>query len=499
MPAPKLKAHKLGTEPYANESYEVASRRTLNCTKIDSNNNKYYSAEIWQLKNGKTKLFTEYGRVGAQNPAREIRMCDSQYHAEQVLEGLIKSKTKKGYVEVKLLKADVGSDKGKQKVEAAILSEKDAKKAGFKIEEETKSILHPAIQSVVRSWFGSIDKFVVDTLDTSKCALGQLSINQINKGRDLLLDARKLVAAGAKDISELNNITSKFYSNIPMNFGYKRLDADVLRFDNNDKLDKTFDMLDTLENAKAAEKVLKKKNAIDEQYKSLKTEMRWIDPKEDAYKWLDLLFHKTRAKNHGFLGKIKIINIFALTRLKEYEDYINMIQNMAKENQKGSELPALLKPIWDKRIEDNKEYEKLRKQSNILTLFHGTRTPNFPKILSTKIIMRKPGFTVAGSMYDKNGGLYFGFSSKAANYTSASGGFWSGGSDNKGYLFVSDVALGKQQVARGAYPYTLQGIKPCMSVWAKGGYSGVINDEFIVYTEKQNWLRYIVEFETKTR
>ena len=36
-----------------------------------------------------------------------------------------------------------------------------------------------------------------------------------------------------------------------------------------------------------------------------------------------------------------------------------------------------------------------------------------------------------------------------------------------------------------------------MSVWAKGGQSGVINDEFIVYTENQNWLRYVIEFESK--
>ena len=58
-----------------------------------------------------------------------------------------------------------------------------------------------------------------------------------------------------------------------MNFGYRRLDIEQLRFDDNNKLDAQFDILDTLENAKDVEKVLTKKNAVDEQYKSLKTEM----------------------------------------------------------------------------------------------------------------------------------------------------------------------------------------------------------------------------------
>ena len=31
-----------------------------------------------------------------------------------------------------------------------------------------------------------------------------------------------------------------------------------------------------------------------------------------------------------------------------------------------------------------------------------------------------------------------------------------------------------------------------IALWAKAG-SSVINDEYIVYTEKQNWLRYLVE------
>jgi hypothetical protein len=246
---------------------------------------------------------------------------------------------------------------------------------------------------------------------------------------------------------------------------------------------------------KDVEKVLKKKNAVDEQYKSLKTGIEIVDPKDPIWTWINTLFHKTRASNHNFLGKIKINNIFKLTRNEEYENYLKMVEEMSSHNKNILNLPDMLKPIWKERVTENKEYEELITKANIIPLFHGTRSQNFPKILSTKLLMRKPGFTVAGSMYDKNGGLYFGFSSKSANYSSVSGSYWSGGNDKRGYMFVTDVALGKQTIAKGAYPYTLESIKPNMSVWAKGGYSGVINDEFITYTENQNWLRYIVEFE----
>ncbi|CAB4196922.1 Poly(ADP-ribose) polymerase, regulatory domain containing protein [uncultured Caudovirales phage] len=491
-----LKAYSAGTEPAFPASYDVTKRVTLNFTDIVSNNNKYYNAEVQVSKDGSARIYTQYGRLGG-TAAKEYRVCTSQTHAELEADKIIKSKIKKGYVEVKLVKADVGSEVGKSIVTSSILNETAAIKLGYKIQEDIPSVLHPAIQSVVKTWFGSIDKFVIDTLDTSKCALGQLSLDQINKGRDLLLEARKIVIAGAKDIKSLNDISSKYYSNIPMNFGYRKLDVDKLRFDTNDKLDLAFDILDTLEGAKDAQKVLSKKNAVDEQYKSLKTEMEVVDTSDPIWKWIDTMFHKTRASNHNFLGKMKIHNIFKLSRDEEQKIYMSMAETMASKSDKyDKDLPSLLKPIWSNKVKEDRYYQELIDRANILPLFHGTRTPNFPKILSSRLMMRKPGFTVAGAMYDKNGGLYFGMSSKSINYSSAAGSYWSGGSDKTAYIFLSDVALGKQKIATGAYPYTLDGIKPCMSVWAKGGQSGVVNDEFIVYTEKQNWLRYVIEFET---
>ena len=467
---------------------------TLNYTDLELNSNKFYSLEIVKGSDNKIYLYTQYGRVG-RTAAKEYRACIDRHQAEVEAEKIIKSKNKKGYVEIKLIKADIGSEVAKVKVGTSVVSEDAAKKLGFTVKEDVQSSLHPAVQSLVKEWFGSIEQFIVDTLDTSKCALGQLSLDQINKGRDYLLEARKIVAAGAKDIKELNSLSSKYYSNIPMNFGYRKLDIDQLRFDSDSKLDQAFDILDTLEGAKDVEKVLTKKNAVDEQYKSLKTEMEWLDHSDPIFKWIESLFHKTRASNHSGLGKLAVSGVFKLARPKEYEIFLSEAGKIAQAKY-GIALPNNYKGHWDKRPKESKEYEELMAAANILPLWHGSRTPNFPKIISSSLQMRKPGFTVAGSMFDKNGGLYFAnSSSKSVGYTSISNSAWSNGNDKKAYLFLSDVCLGKSKIADRAHPYTLEGIKPHMSVWAKAGVS-LYNDEYIVYTEQQNWLRYVVEFES---
>lgn len=482
-----------GTEADKIKIKDSLKRYTLNFTDIINNNNKFYNIEIVKDSKDKYFLHSQYGRVGTPSIQKEYRQCDDQFHAETEIEKIVKSKIKKGYTEVKLLKAEIGSEIGKTKVEESVISEKDAKKLGYKI-EETSCSLHPEIQNVVKVWFGSIEQFVINTLDTSKCALGQLSLDQINKGRDLLLEARKIVAAGAKDITELNSISSKYYSNIPMNFGHKRLDADQLRFDNNDKLDTAFDILDTLENAKDTEKVLTKKSGIEEKYKLLNTGMEWIDPKSDIGKWIDALFHKTRAGNHSYLGKLKITNIFSLERKKEQEEYLKMAEKISKQNVKHV-VPDMYKSVWETRPKNEIDYEKLMRASNILPLWHGSRTENFQKILSSKLLLRRPGFSVSGSMFDASGALYFANSSgKSCGYASISNAVWSKGNDKKAYLFLSDVCLGNSEIAYRAHPYTIEKIKPNMSVWAKAG-QHLYNDEYMVYTTSQNWLRYVVEFE----
>lgn len=480
---------------------ESIKRWTLNFTDVINNNNKYYNMEVVKSADNKFYLFTQYGRVGG-TAAKEYRSCDDQFHAEKEGDKIIKSKLKKGYVEVKLAKSDVGSEVGKTKIDTKTTIE-SLQKAGVKIEEKEsviKSKLHPEVQELVRTWFGVTQEFIDLNLDVKKCPLGQLSLDQITKGKDILDEARKIIHSSKPDIQELNSLTNQYYSNIPHNFGYTRLNPDVLRLDSDIKIDKAFDIMDVFLDAKNVQAVISKKSAVDSQYATLNAELEWLDPSNPTWKWIETMVHETRAHNHGGLGKIKVHKIFKLKRNNEEKNFLTNAERIAKECGK-SNLAKIYAHLVKKRpdVIDLPLYMK----ANIAPGWHGTRRANMIGIITKGLLIRPSGVIHAGSMYG-NGVYWSPCSSKSCNYVDVKGSYWaSGGAAKTGWLFLSDVAFGNQKLAKGSYMYSLQNIKPCHSVWAKAGDGGVINDEMITYTQsgptQQHYLRYIIEFETQAR
>lgn len=498
--AEKLTAYSAGSEPAFPSSYEVTQRKTLNFTDIVNNNNKYYNLEIQVGPGGEARIFTQYGRVGG-TAAKEYRVCKNASHAEAEAEKIIKGKTKKGYVEVKLIKADVGSEVGKSKVEVTKVSVEELQKSGVKVTEEMPaSKLHPEVQDLVRTWFGVTAEFIELNLDTKKCPLGQLSIDQINKAKDILEEARKIVHSKS-DINELNKLTNAYYSNIPHNFGYTRINADTLRLDADSKIDKAFDILDVFSDAKNVQGVISKKSAVDSQYGTLNADLEWIDPNSETWRWLDTMLHGTRASNHSGLGKLKTHKIFKVSRKGEEERFLKVAEKIAKEC--GKHTPSEVYAKFVKTRPDvSKEIDELYKKANVSPGWHGTRRANMIGITTKGLLIRPSGVAHAGSMYGD--GIYWATNStKSINYCDVRGSYWAQGSNKTAYLFLGDVAYGNCTMAHGSHFYTRQSIKPNHSVWAMAGKGGVINDELITYTptgpEQQHCLRYIIEFETQVK
>jgi poly [ADP-ribose] polymerase len=495
-----LKAYSAGSEPSFPANYDVTKRVTLNFTDIINNNNKYYNLEVQVSKSGESRIFTQYGRVGG-TAAKEYRICTSASQAESEADKIVKAKTKKGYVEVKLVKADVGSDVGKSKVEANTLTVEAAKKAGVKFEEdETPSKLHVEVKDLIRTWFGVTQEFIELNLDTKKCPLGQLSIDQITKGKDILEEARKIVHMKKPDVNELNNLTNQYYSNIPHNFGYTRINADVLRFDADDKIDKAFDILDVFGDAKNVQSVISKKSSVDSQYATLNAELEWVDPLDPTWKWLDTMLHETRASNHHFLGKLKTHKIFKLKRNGEDKHFLKNAEEIAKECGKHNPSDVYARFVKN-RPDVPKELQDLYKAANICPGWHGTRRANMIGITTKGLLIRPSGVAHAGSMYGD--GIYWATNStKSINYCDVKGSYWAQGNNKTAYLFLGDVAFGNQKVVNSSNFYSRSNIKPHHSVFAKAG-SAVYNDELITYTatgaQQQHSLRYIIEFETQVR
>jgi poly [ADP-ribose] polymerase 2/3/4 len=499
--AEKLIAYSAGEEPSFPSDYDVVKRTTLNFTDIVNNNNKYYNLEVQVSKNGKSRIFTQYGRVGG-TAAKEYRVCNDQSHAETEADKIVKAKTKKGYVEVKLAKADVGSEVGKSKVETSKVSIDDLKKIGIKVADEDKSSkLHPEIKDLVRTWFGVTAEFIELNLDTKKCPLGQLSVDQITKGKDFLEEARKIVHMTKPDVTELNRLTNLYYSNIPHNFGYAKINADALRLDDDSKIDKAFDILDVFGDAKNVQSVISTKSAVDSQYATLNAEMEWVDPTDPTWKWIDAMLHGTRAYNHSGLGNLKTHKVFRVKRNKEQDNFLAAAEKIAKECGKHNPSEVYSKFVKT-RPDVPKALQDIYAKANICPGWHGTRRANMIGITTKGLLIRPSGVIHAGSMYGD--GLYWASNStKSINYCDVKGSYWAHGTNKTAYMFLADVAFGNQTMANGSYYYNLKNIKPNHSVWARAGKSGVINDEFITYTPtgpgQQHAIRYIIEFETQVK
>ena len=249
--------------------------------------------------------------------------------------------------------------------------------------------------------------------------------------------------------------------------------------------------LDTLLDAKSVGAVLHNSGA-DDKYKELNADLEYIDENSELFGWINNLVLKSRANNHHFLGKIKVLNVYDMKRHNKENEFLNKAKEIAK-SCKGQVIPDMYKPLKVSSRFDIK-HNDLFKSANVLPLFHGTRTENVIGITKKGLLIRPHNAVLTGAMYGN--GVYNGFSTKSINYTSIRSSYWSGGNDSKAYLFITDSILGNQKIATGSGNYSLSNIRPNHSLWAKGGKSGVINDEFIIYDTKQIMLKYLIEFTT---
>jgi poly [ADP-ribose] polymerase len=497
----KNKVFKSGTEPLFPKDFLVLERKTLNFTDIVKNNNKFYNIELQIAPNGQARVHSEYGRVGG-TTSKEYRVAADQNDAKIIFDKIIKDKTtrkKDPYVEVKLIKADVGSEAGKAKVDATAtsVSVDSLKKLGVKVEEAEESKLHTEVAGLVRTWFGVTQEFIELNLDTKKCPLGQLSIDQIEKAKEILEEARTIVHA-KKDVIELNRLTNAYYSNIPHNFGYGKINADVLRLDADDKIDKAFDILDVFADAKNVQNVISKKSAVDSQYATLNADLEWVEVDSPVWKWIDSMLHNTRANNHHFLGKLKTHRVFKVNRKGEEKNFLQNAERIAKECGKYSPSETYAQLVKS-RPDISKELQDLYKRANINPGWHGTRRANMIGITTKGLLIRPSGVTHAGSMFGD--AVYWATNStKSMNYCDVKGSYWAQGNNKTAYLFLGDVAFGNYKMATSSYFYSPQNIKPYHSVFAQANKSGVVNDEIMTYyptgPQQQHCLRYIIEFET---
>lgn len=460
--------------------------------------NKSYHAELQcAIGDGTAQIFTMWGPTGG-TQTKEWRHYGSTKDADKDFAAIIKSKTKKGYVEIDVAQRAYGSDAAKQITKAVVLTNADAVVPVGKV-----SKLATATQNLISHLFGATSQFVATTL---KCPLGQLTNKQIDEGRTRLNDAKIILNnpnASKKEINRLQDLTNEFYALIPHNLGSgARGQMTQLLLDDINKVVNKEQDLDTLLDAKSIGAVLNKDSGIDAQYEQLNADLTLVDPTDPIFSFMSSYFEKSKVRNHGY-DKAKVKNLWKMDRKdKESDFFLTNAERIGEECGKhifAKEASPLYREAesWvpNKRPDLDSKLCNVFNKSNTWLCWHGTRSANVVGITKRGLLIRPAGAIHTGSMFGD--GKYFAHqSTKSLNYTD--GGYWTGGRNQNSsrFMFLLDVAFGNMHIASGPSYYS-KAPKGYHCVYGKAHKSGVMNDEMITYDfnqrDTQSRIRYLFE------
>ncbi|XP_062853048.1 protein mono-ADP-ribosyltransferase PARP3 [Trichomycterus rosablanca] len=372
----------------------------LNQTNIGNNNNKFYVIQVL-LSGGQYYCWTRWGRVGeqGQNNLDEHTNVDS---AIKSFEKKFKDKTKNNWSDrnnfvshagkYTLIEVD-GDQDAEVKVDTVDSAPGTAKK------NILPCTLNTSTQKLVKLIFDSdMFKEAMENmnLDIKKMPLGILSKQQIAKGFEALEEIEEAIKKRSNE-TKLAELSSKFFTIIPHNFGRNR--PPVIRDDKiiQDKKDMLLVLADIeiAQCLKAESEQAKKEmietvpHPIDQNYESLKCNLTILDKKCKEFKVIDQYL---KATGRG----LTIIDVWKVDRNAEAERFS---ENDALENRK--------------------------------LLWHGTNVAVVAAILKSGLrIMPHSGGRVGS-------GIYFASENeKSAGYVRTS--------KNIGIMFLNEVALGKE-------------------------------------------------------
>lgn len=424
----------------------VVDEKKFSLTNLGNNNNKYWNVTLYDDGD----VMSEWGRQGKTSQSKTWSGVGRSF-----MDKKIREKEKKGYRE-NLTVEGSGSVATKTVANANLkaIADKQIKYKNPVVGTLVKYLVQVNAHQIMSATGGKI------TFDTSsaqfKTTQGIIIPEQIDRARVLLSDLSDMVAVQNWNDPDFEDALNEYLSLIPRDFGMKRLspidilpDLSEVQKENAllDGLDASFAGVTTAPKKKTSKKKAPKVFEVDL--------FKVVDKKVIAK--LSKLFEKNKKRGHHGVYNLHVKDVYAVK-----------IASMKKSFDGVS-----------------------GKIDNIMQLWHGTKASNLLSILRQGLVIppsSSPHCT--GRMYG-NGVYFSSVSTKALNYAT---GFWGGGgSTGRTFMFLADVAMGKPHMAGsgwGNYP-----VRGTDSTWAKGGSSGVINDEMIVYKLNQANLVYLVEFE----
>lgn len=459
-------------EPKFPDKFDVVKKAVLQVTDIKTNRNKYYAVELHSAKT-KFRVYTHYGRTDDldTNPnagMRESRYCNSLTEAEDVYNKIYSEKTsaRKGYKEINLASSKIGSKvtigKSCGEIDDKTLK-KLAGKTPAKKDAGPKVTLSTAVQDFVSYIYSEATKALVTTVNVSITAngietpLGVLTLGQIDKGQAFLDELNSLLSKKKTQSiqDKIVELSGEFYTVVPHRFGRSKEAANeavintiVKLSERQDTLQLMRDMLNV--NSKGSNVLLNPK--IEKKYTALGCNVEEVSKSSPEFKKIRDYIVKSQDYKQIAQGDVK--NLYTLRRDGEHK-------------------------VFDEGV------------GNVKLLFHGSNVKNWVGILSRGLLMPKTVVKLGVHRTDAGwlgNGIYFGDAvDTSLSYAGA-------GKRGTSFVALADVALGKiKQYRKIAYGLSSppDGFDSCHGV--KG--SDFSDDEFVIYNEKQQRLKYLVEID----
>ncbi|XP_007500582.1 protein mono-ADP-ribosyltransferase PARP3 [Monodelphis domestica] len=460
---------------------------TLNQTNIGNNNNKFYLIQLLD-EGGQYQCWNRWGRVGEVGQSK-LKPFSSLDDAKKDFEKKFQEKTKNRWADRdnfvahqgKYTLIEVQADDGQEGQEGTVKVESvDGVQA---VEQIVKPCtLDPATQKLVELIFSSDmfkDAMKCMNLDIRKMPLGKLSKKQIAKGFEALEALEDALQKGAQE-GQLEELSSRFYTIIPHNFGRAKPPCICSQEILQTKKDMLLVLAD-IELAKSLQaagedekkaKVEEVPHPLDRDYQLLKCQLQPLATDTHEYKLIQTYVEKTGWSH------LRILHVWKVNREGEGDRFQAHAQ------------------IGNRRL-----------------LWHGTNVAVVAAILKSGLrIMPHSGGRVGK-------GIYFASeNSKSASYVGCT-------SQKIGLMFLSEVVLGQVHHITGDDPSLREPPSGYHSVIARGrtepdpsqdveleleGHKVVVpqgppvilpsfqessfwQSEYLIYQESQCRLRYLLQ------
>lgn len=411
---------------------------------LTSQSNKVYIME--ELADGRIKC--EYGRVG--------KSLVTEYKPSSKWDSVLKQKLSKakGYTDVTDLLAEPVVD--------------ETKPTDNKVDNIKDEIVRKLVDELMSFANKSIQR-------NYKVTQEAVSEQQVTAAQEIISNISGLIAIGV-DIKHINDMLLKLYTIIPRRMDnvkdhlFREISNDVSLTNAQRLIDNEQSALDTM--AGQVELIKQQREAAK---KAAEAEAEGKKEEVSEVTILDQMGLSIEVENDT--ETLELIKKLMGPNVNQMKRVFKVVNNKTQK-------------IFDKHM-DKVEVKKKR------LYWHGSRNENWFNILQTGLLIRPSGAVHTGSMFGD--GIYFADKAqKSIGYTSLRGSYWAHGGDNKAFLALFDVHLGKQKeiLHHDSSCYRLS--KKVLdnegfdSVFAKGG-ADLRNNEYIVYNSAQCTVSHLIE------